>query len=223
MCTGDSDCSSGYFCGSAVPDPDKNFFDNSAGSIPGEILFLQRDVMGLDGNSVISVPSTSHPPLMTDLTIFATVCQDPGNNGYVVGKGINDQIRDFGLYLRSSRETVWLAYGATDDVDGFRHILFFYNVSVADGSCHSVAATIDSFSNRAVLYVDGEAVGIRSPLPGVPNFRPYVSITWLFSKAMTIKSGWVQICTSILSPFNISTVCLLWAHPPLLPHSPSPT
>ena len=131
--------------------------------------------MGFDGTSVIALPATSHPLLMTDLTIFATVCQDPGNNGYVVGKGINDQIRDFGLYLRSSKRTVWLAYGASDDADGFRHLIFFYNVSVADGDCHTVAATIDSFSNRAVLYIDGEAVGIRAPLPGVPNFRPNVS------------------------------------------------
>lgn len=154
--------------------------------------------MGFDGTSVISLPSTSHPPLMTDLTIFATVCQDPGNNGYIVGKGVNDQIRDFGLYLRSSRETVWLAYGATDDAEGFRHIIFFYNVTVADGGCHSVAATIDSFSNRAVLYVDGEAVGIRAPLPGVPNFRPFVSEA-VNSKAFIWKSGILQLC-EILSP-----------------------
>ena len=175
MCTSDDDCSGDYFCGGAVPGPDRNFLDNSAASIPGDVLFLQRDTMGFDGTSVVSVPANSHPPLMTDLTIFATVCQDPGNNGYVVGKGINDQIRDFGLYLRSSRETVWLAYGATDEADGFRHLIFFYNVSVADGNCHSVAATVDSFSNRAVLYVDGRAAGIHAPLPGVPNFRPYVS------------------------------------------------
>ena len=133
--------------------------------------------MSFDGDSVISLPSSFHPPLMTDLTIFAVVCQDPNNDGYVVGKGVNDQVRDFGLYLRSSRRTVWLTYGATDDTSGFRHILFFYNVTVADGNCHSVAATIDSFSNRAVLYIDGQAVGIHSSLPGIPNFRPFVSIS----------------------------------------------
>lgn len=132
--------------------------------------------MGFDGTSVVSLPSNSNPPLMTDLTIFATVCQDPDNDGYLIGKGINDQIRDFGLYLRSSRRTMWLAYGATDDVQGFRHLIFFYNVTVADGDCHSIAATIDSYSNRAVLYIDGEAERIHAPLPGVPNFRPYVSM-----------------------------------------------
>ena len=131
--------------------------------------------MGFDGTSIISLPTTSNPPLSTDLTIFATVCQDVGNDGYVVGKGINDRMRDFGLYLRSTKKTVWLAYGADGTTPGFREILFFYNVTVADGACHSVSAVIDSASNRAVLYIDGEAVGIRAPLPSVPEFRPYVS------------------------------------------------
>ncbi len=131
--------------------------------------------MVMDGFSVTSLPVSSLPPLMTDITMFATVCQDSGNDGYVIGKGVNDQMRDFGLYLRSSMRTVWLAYGASDTSEGFRHILFFYNVSVADGNCHSVAAVIDSVSDRAVLYIDGNAVGIRSPLPGVPDFRREVS------------------------------------------------
>lgn len=174
-CSSDNDCSPGYFCGDPLPDPEKNFFDNPSATLPGGIIFLQRESMGFDGNSVVSLPSDSLPPLMTDLTIFATLCQDDLNDGYVVGKGINDQLRDFGLYLRSSRETIWLAYGATETSDGFRHFIFFYNITLADGRCHSIAATIDSFSDRAVLYVDGEAVRIHAPLPGVPDFRPYVS------------------------------------------------
>lgn len=179
-CSDDSDCSSGYFCGSPVPDPEKNFFDNSGDIIPGEIDFIVREPMGFDGQSVVSIPTSTSQDILdtvsTVLTISATVCQDPGNDGYLIGKGLNDQMRDFGLYLRSSVSTMWLAYGATDDIEGFRHIIFFYNVTVADGSCHSIAATIDSFSNRAVLYIDGEAVRIHSPLPGVPNFRSYVSV-----------------------------------------------
>ena len=132
--------------------------------------------MGFRGDSVVSLPASFHPALMSDLTIFATVCQDAGNDGYVVGKGINDRMRDFGLYLRSSRRTVWLAYGTRGtNTTGFREILFFYNVTLADGDCHSIAAVIDSAGNRAVLYRDGQAVGLRSPLPSVPEFRPGVS------------------------------------------------
>ena len=143
--------------------------------MPGQTMFLQQTTMGFDGSSVVSLPANSHPSLVTDLTIFATVCQDIGNDGYVVGKGVNDRMRDFGLYLRSSKRTIWLAYGAEGNTPGFREILFFYDVSVADGSCHTVSAVVDSASNRAVLYIDGKAVGLRSPLPSFPEFRPGVS------------------------------------------------
>ena len=164
-----------YFCGSPLPAYGQNYYSNPGGAIPGQVMFLQQNTMGFDGTSVISLPTNSNPPLSTDLTIFATVCQDIGNDGYIVGKGVNDRMRDFGLYLRSTKQTVWLAYGADGVTPGFREILFFYNVTVADGGCHSVAAVIDSASNRAVLYIDGEPVGIRAPLPSVPEFRPYVS------------------------------------------------
>lgn len=176
VCSSDIDCGNNFFCGSPVPTEEKNFFDNPGAAIPGEVVFLQRETMGFDGLSVVSLPSNTHPPLMTDLTIFATVCQTPGNDGYVVGKGISDRIRDFGLYLRSSRQTVWLAYGADGSNPGFRSFIYFYNVSVADGECHSVSAVIDSTSNRAVLYVDGVAIRIHAPLPSVPDFRPNVRI-----------------------------------------------
>ena len=138
-------------------------------------MFLQQDVMGFDGLSVVSLPSNTAPLLSTDLTIFAVVCQAEGNDGYVVGKGISDRIRDFGLYFKSSRQTVWLAYGTDGLNPGFRSIIYFYNISIADGACHSVGAVIDSFSNRAVLYIDGEAVRIHAPLPSVPEFRSNVS------------------------------------------------
>ena len=127
--------------------------------------------MGFDGQSVVSLPSNRLPPLMMDLTIFAVVCQDEGNDGYIVGKGVNDRLRDFGLYLQNSRHTVWLAYGTDGINPGFRSILFFYNISIADSECHSVAAVIDNHGNRAVLYIDGQAVRIHAPLPSVPEFR----------------------------------------------------
>lgn len=157
--------------------------------------------MGFDGESVISLPASSHPPLVSDLTVFATVCQDLGNDGYVVGKGVNDRMRDFGLYLRSSKRTIWLAYGAQGGSSGFREILFFYDVSVADGSCHSVSAVIDSAGNRAVLYIDGEAVGLRAPLPSVPEFRPGVStntalyaLFLLFYSTINNTHCWTTLC-----------------------------
>ena len=69
-------------------------------------MFLQQNMMQFNGRTVVPLPSTLHPQLTSDLTIFATVCQEPGNDGYIVGKGVNDRVRDFGLYLRSSKQTV---------------------------------------------------------------------------------------------------------------------
>ena len=159
--------------------------------------------MGFDGQSVVSLPSSTHPPLMTDLTIFATVCQTPGNDGYVVGKGISDRIRDFGLYLRSSRQTVWLAYGTDGSNPGFRSFIYFYNVSLADGECHSVGAVIDGTSNRAVLYVDGAAIRIHAPLPSVPDFRPNVRCFLLLTHTVWCIQ---EPCKTLLTSY-LHSVC----------------
>ena len=170
----DSDCSSGYFCGSRLPLNSSNFFQNPSAALPGENMFLQETPMSLDGMSVVAVTARDHPNLASDLTIFAVVRQDPNNDGYLVGKGINDRMRDFGLYLRSSKRTIWLAYGSDENGRGFRDILFFYDVSVADGNFHSITAVVESSISQATLYIDGEVVGTRS-LPSVPQFRPGVS------------------------------------------------
>lgn len=131
--------------------------------------------MELDGLTVIPLSNALHPQLSSDFSVFATVCQEAGNDGYILGKGVNDRVRDFGLYLRSTKQTVWLAYGYNDeDNERFREILFFTDVLVADGNCHSVAAVIDSSSNRAVLYIDGNAIGSKV-LPSTPEFNPEVS------------------------------------------------
>lgn len=178
-CTADDSCSSGYFCGSPLPKYGSNYFDHVGEVVEGDSTFLQKNTMELDGKTVIPLPNTLHPQLSSDLTIFATVCQNAGNDGYIVGKGINDRVRDFGLYFRSRRRTVWLAYGYNDgsegdETDRFREILYFTDVLIADGSCHSVASVIDHSSNRAILYIDGTAVGTKT-LPSTPEFIPEVS------------------------------------------------
>ena len=150
-------------------------YDHPGAVIPGDVTFLQRNTMEFDGESIVVLPATFHPQLASDLSIFATVCQTPGNDGYIVGKGTNGRVRDFGLYLRSSRKTVWLAYSVDSDGTSFREILFFYNVLVADGDCHSVAAVVDSSANRAFLYIDGVATDSKT-LPSTPEFRPGVRI-----------------------------------------------
>lgn len=184
-------------------------------------MFLQQPTMGFDGSSVVSLPANSHPSLVTDLTIFATVCQDIGNDGYVVGKGVNDRMRDFGLYLRSSKRTIWLAYGAEGNTPGFREILFFYDVSVADGSCHTVSAVIDSASNRAVLYIDGKAVGLRSPLPSFPEFRPGVSKDTTKKLRQSLDVIFIAHNQILSLPFLHSSTCYMWEVGPVLDCSAS--
>lgn len=138
------------------------------------MVFSGENFASLNTSSVHSVEKV--PELVSDLTIFAVVRQEAGNDGYVVGKGLNDKLRDFGLYLRSSKSTVWLAYGSDDNGIGFREIIFFYNVNIADGNEHSVTAVIDSSANCAALYIDGVLRGQQSPIPGTPTFRPDVSL-----------------------------------------------
>ena len=138
-------------------------------------MFLQNNPLYFNGEQLSTIKGADHPNLASDLTIFAVVNQTVGNDGYVIGKGINDKMRDFGLYLRSTKRTVWFIYGSDEDGEGYRDIIFFYDVSVADGNYHSIAAVIDSAANRAILYVDGVVVAQQSPLPKVPAFRPGVS------------------------------------------------
>ena len=178
-CVTDESCSSGYFCGSPLPKYGSNYYDHVGEVVSGDTTFLQQNTLQLNGRTVIPIENTLHPQLSSDLTIFATVCQEAGNDGYIVGKGVNDRVRDFGLYLRSSKQTVWLAYGYSDNEEDetsrFREILYFTNVLVADGSCHSVASVIDHSLNRAVLYIDGNAFDSRN-LPSTPEFLPEVSL-----------------------------------------------
>lgn len=186
-CTSDADCETdpeagpGYFCGSTLPPADSNYYENPADSLPGRTVFLQTGAysrMIFDGQSVLHLPATYHPQLMTDITIFAVVSQASENDGYIVGKGVNDRMRDFGLYLRSGSDQIWLAYGAKDTGDGFREILYFrgFDISSDNGTFHSIAAVVDSAGSRAVLYIDGIAVSLQAPLLSPPEFRPGVSV-----------------------------------------------
>jgi hypothetical protein len=191
-CNTDEDCSSAYFCGSPLPRYGSNYYDHVGEVVSRGSTFLQQNTMELNGRTVVPLANTLHPQLTSDLTIFATVCQEPGNDGYVVGKGLNDRVRDFGLYLRSSKQTVWLAYGYSDNDDAgdddndsrFREILFFTDVLVADGSCHSVASVIDHSLNRAVLYIDGKAVGSKT-LPSTPEFLPEFNTLYVGGRPST--------------------------------------
>ena len=170
----DGVCEDGYYCGSPLPRYGNNDFTHPNSIIPGNVIFLQKDPQYFSGMNMTVLSADFHPQLIADLTIFATVNQEPGNDGYVVAKGRNDRIRDFGLYLRSSLKTIWLVYAVGSDIEEFAEILVFTDVSVDDRNDHSVAVVIDIAINQAILYIDGVAKNSKT-LPSIPVFRPGVS------------------------------------------------
>ena len=74
------------FCGSSSVPRQPDSFESPGAQIPGEIIFVQRELITFDGMSIIQKPSNFHPSLTCDLTLFAVVCQEPQNDGYVIGK-----------------------------------------------------------------------------------------------------------------------------------------
>jgi len=133
-------------------------------------VLISNDTL-FNGIMVEHRPVDDHPDVMKDITMFGVVQQSIDNDGYIVAKGINDQIRDFGVYLRSSKQQVWVPYRT---VGGSRDIIIFNDVVVADNNAfHSVAAVVDSINNRCILYLDGNVVDTK-PLIGEPEFNPEV-------------------------------------------------
>ena len=104
-----------------------------------------------------------------DVTIITYVQQDDSNTGYVIAKGFDDEMRDWGLLLAYNR--IALTY-RTDK--GPYETITFSGVTVADGRNHSVAAIIDSTNQQAIISVDGDVS--TAALNQQPEFRPGVSL-----------------------------------------------
>ena len=104
-----------------------------------------------------------------DVTIITYVQQDDSNTGYVIAKGFDDEMRDWGLLLAYNR--IALIYRT--DMGSYETVTFS-GVTVADGRNHSVAAIIDSKNNQAVISVDGDVS--TAVLNQQPEFRPGVSL-----------------------------------------------
>ena len=153
--------------------------------LSGDMTVLVDNDTLFNGIIVEHRPVDDHPDVMKDITIFGVAQQVMDNDGYIVAKGVNDQFRDFGVYLRSSKKQVWVPYRT---VGGSRDIIIFNDVSIADGSAdfHSIAAVVDSVNNRCILYLDGNVVDTK-PLIGEPEFNPGVSYIILLYLATNSK------------------------------------
>lgn len=172
-CETDDDCLPTQFCGVQEFPNNGSYYQRSESVLPGDITVLVSSDTLFDGTIVEHRPVDDHPDIMKDITVFGVVQQTVNNDGYIVAKGVNDQFRDFGVYLRSSKQQIWVPYRT---VGGSRDIIIFNDVVIADGSpaFHSIAAVVDNTNNRCILYLDGNVVDTK-PLIGEPEFNPGVS------------------------------------------------
>ena len=172
VCTTDDDCLPSQFCGvREYPINGGSYYQRSDSVLPGDMTVLVYNDTLFNGVIVEHKPVEDHPDVTNDITIFAVVQQSTGNDGYIVAKGLNDQSRDFGVYLRSNEQQVWVPYRTAG---GSRDIIIFNDIVVADNTFHSVTAVIDSINNRCILYLDGNVVDTKA-LKGKPEFNPGVS------------------------------------------------
>ena len=172
VCTSDDDCLPSQFCGvREYPINGGSYYQRSDSVLPGDMAVLVNNDILFNGMIVEHKPVEDHPDVTNNITIFAVVQQSSGNDGYIVAKGLNDQTRDFGLYLRSNEQQVWVPYRTAG---GSRDIVMFNDIVIADNIFHSVTAVIDSINNRCILYLDGNVVDTK-PLKGRPEFNPGVS------------------------------------------------
>lgn len=169
VCTTDNDCFGSGFCGSAIPSYGSNYFESDIVDIPGEETTFISQAEQFDGLRIIRRPATEHPDLDMDLTIITYIQQDVSNTGYVIAKGFNDQMRDWGLLLAYNR--IEIVYRTNT---GSYETIRFSSVTVADGRNHSVSAVIDSTNNQAFISVDG--VVSTAVLNQQPKFQPGVSL-----------------------------------------------
>ena len=137
--------------------------------IPGEETTFVSQAERFDGVRIIRRPATDHPDLDMDLTIITYVQQDDSNTGYVIAKGFDDVMRDWGLLLAYNR----IAVVYRNTMGSFETVTFS-GVTVADGRNHSVAAVIDNTNKQVIVSVDG--VASTADLNQQPEFQPGVSL-----------------------------------------------
>lgn len=137
--------------------------------IPGKETTYISQAKQFDGLRIIRRPATDHPDLDMALTIVAYVQQDDYNTGYVIAKGYDDQMRDWGLLLAYNR--IDLVYRI--NAESYETITFS-GVTVADGQDHFIAAVIDSTKDQVFISVD--EVITTAVLNHQPKFQPGVSL-----------------------------------------------
>ena len=185
VCQDYADCLPGYeFCygplpgdgSSDIPDPSLNLIGSGHTYVDTLHDFTQSVL------TFLTVPATDHPALTPDLTIFGLFSQVPDNDAYIIAKGYDDVMRDFGLYLRGSHDATWLVYSNAGG--NYSTQVFLHDTPIDDGEFHTIAATIDTATGRAALYVDGELLEYQR-LEATPSFSDSFSELWIGGRPRT--------------------------------------
>lgn len=182
ICTTDDDCFGSGFCGNAIPSYGSNYFESDIVEIPGEESTYISQAERFDGVRIIRRPATDHPNLDTGLTITTYIQQDPSNSGYVIAKGFDDQMRDWGLLLAYNR--IAIVYRTNT---GSYETVTFSGITVADGYNYSVSAVIDGTNNQAFISVNGEVTAIT--LNRQPEFRPGFNFLYIGGRPETTETA----------------------------------
>ena len=184
-CRDYSDCLAGAeFCYGPLPDDGTSIIpDPSLNLIGSGHLYVDTlHDFSQSRLTFLTVPSTDHPALTPDLTIFGLFNQIPDNDAYLIAKGHDSVMRDFGLYLRGSHNATWLVYSNT--LGNYSTQIFIHEKEVDDGNFHTIAATIDTNTGRASLYVDGELLEYQR-LEETPSFWQNSDELWIGGRPRT--------------------------------------
>ncbi|KAI6652593.1 hypothetical protein LOD99_4378 [Oopsacas minuta] len=185
MCQDYTDCLAGSeFCygplpddgSSVIPDPSLNLIGMGHNYVDTLHDFTQSHL------TFLTIPATDHPALTPDITLFGVFNQVPDNDAYLIAKGHDVIMRDFGLYLRGSEDFTWLVYSNTGG--NYTTQVFFHESPIDDGVYHTIAATIDTDTMRAALYVDGDLLEYQM-LEGIPLFSDISNELWIGGRPRT--------------------------------------
>ena len=185
LCNDYSDCLAGSeFCygplpedgSSVIPDPSLNLIGEGHNYVDTLHDFTQSHL------TFLTVPATDHPALTPDLTLFGVFKQVPDNDAYLIAKGHDVIMRDFGLYLRGSEKSTWLVYSNT--AGNYSTQVFTHGTPIDDGEFHTIAATIDTATERASLYVDGDLLEYQM-LEGFPQYSENSNELWIGGRPRT--------------------------------------
>ena len=185
VCQDYADCLPGFeFCYGPLPEDGSSYIPDPALNLIGSGHTYVDTLHDFTQSALtfLTVPATDHPALTPDLTIFGLFSQVPENDAYLIAKGYDVVMRDFGLYLRGSHNATWLVYSNAGG--NYSTQVFQHEKPIDDEKFHTIAATIHTATGRAALYVDGQLLEYQV-LEGTPSYSDYSNELWIGGRPST--------------------------------------